>query len=69
MANVKDLTIDVTARLTVSDDTAERCLRLLEMWQADNPDKQILGEWIPGRGTVFRIAPRPLSEPAGGDGE
>lgn len=35
------LNIDVNARVTVSDDMAERCLRLLEMWQEDNPDKCI----------------------------
>ena len=40
----KDLTIEVTAKLTVSDETARRCLKLLEMWQNDNPDKYIQGE-------------------------
>lgn len=44
MAKKIDLTIDVDARLTVSDETAERCLRLLEMWQDDNPGKRILQE-------------------------
>lgn len=38
------LEINVDARLTVSDETAERCLRLLEMWQDDNPCKMILQE-------------------------
>lgn len=37
----KDLNIEVNARITVSDAMAERCLRLLEMWQEDNPDKYI----------------------------
>lgn len=37
----KDLSIEVNARITVSDAMAERCLRLLEMWQEDNPDKYI----------------------------
>ena len=36
------LSVDVSAKLTVSDETAERCLRLLEMWQEDNPDKNIV---------------------------
>lgn len=44
MAKKTDLTIDVDARLSVSDETAERCLRLLEMWQDDNPGKRILQE-------------------------
>jgi len=56
---VNDLTIDVNARVTVSDETVERCLRIIEMWIDDNPDKTILGEKMPmadGRErTLFRI--------------
>lgn len=37
----RDLSIEVNARITVSDAMAERCLRLLEMWQEDNLDKYI----------------------------
>lgn len=59
MAKIEELTVEVNARLFVSDETAERCLRLLEMWQKDNPDRQIQGEWIPGEGAAFRIVPRP----------
>ena len=40
---VDNLTIDVTARLTISDETAERCLRLLEMYLNDNQDVSISG--------------------------
>ncbi len=57
MAKIDDLTINVTPRITVSDETAERCLRLLEMWQNDNPDKRIQGEWMAG-GVAFRIRSR-----------
>lgn len=52
----KDLTIEVKASLSVSDETARRCLKLLEMWQEDNPDKFIQGERIAttdGYRTVF----------------
>lgn len=42
----KELTIDVNARLTVSDEMASRCLRLLEMWQNDNPDKMIIRDTV-----------------------
>ena len=38
------LSVTVSANITVSDSTAERCLRLLEMWQEDNPDSRILCE-------------------------
>lgn len=37
-----DLTIDVTARLTVSDEIADRCLVLLEWWQNDHNEQQIM---------------------------
>ena len=36
--------IEVEARVTVSDETAERCLRLLEIWQNDHMDKRIFAE-------------------------
>ena len=52
------LTVDVTARLTVPDETIDRCLRLLEMWQEDNPDKYIEGTEImtdTGKQTIYQI--------------
>lgn len=42
MAKIEDVTIDVTAKLNISDETAERCMRLLEMWMDDNPGKTLL---------------------------
>ena len=42
MAKADKVTFEIAARLAVSDETAERCLRILEMWQDDNPDKAIL---------------------------
>lgn len=55
------MTVDVTARLTVPDETIDRCLRLLEMWQEDNPDKYIEGKEIltdTGRKTIYQICVR-----------
>lgn len=55
------LTVDVIARLTVPDETIDRCLRLLEMWQEDNPDKYIEGKEIltdTGRKTIYQICVR-----------
>lgn len=40
---LQELNIDVTASLTVSEQTAERCLRILEMYLQDNPEKYIVG--------------------------
>ena len=69
MANVKDLTVTVSANLTVSDETVQRCLRLLEMWQADNPDRMIEGEWMEHNQVEFRIVPFKTKAALGGDGD
>ena len=37
-----DLTIDVEARITVSNEMADRCLALLEMWQKDHCDQRLM---------------------------
>lgn len=55
MATAKELTVEVSAKLTVSDETAERCMRLLEMWMDDNPDRMIICDNINNRHTL-RIA-------------
>ena len=56
-----ELTVDVHAKLAVPDKTIDRCLRLLEMWQEDNPDKYIEVKEIltdTGRKTIFQICVR-----------
>lgn len=55
---INDVRISVTANITVSDEMAERCLRLLEIWQDDNADKKIIGEKLSDGRTVFRIVTR-----------
>lgn len=67
MANLKDLTVTVNAKLTVSDETAERCMRLLEMWQSDNPDRKIEGEWMEHNRVEFRIVPFKTEAALGGE--
>ena len=42
MTKLSDITVDVNARLIINDEMANRCLRLLEMWQEDNPDAVII---------------------------
>ena len=37
----EELTVEVKAKLTVSDETALRCARILNIWKEDNPDKYI----------------------------
>ena len=39
MASAESITINCP--VTVDTKTAERCLKLLEIWQDDNPDKYI----------------------------
>lgn len=43
MAKTDKITVDVEAKITVSDATCECCLKLIEMWLNDNPDKRIYG--------------------------
>ena len=52
MANTDELTVEVTAKLTVSDETAKRCMALLEMWMDDNPDKNIVCDLVPCNGMM-----------------
>ena len=51
----KELSIEVQARVVVTDEMAERCLRLLEMWQDDNSNAKIIGERQPDGRTRFHL--------------
>lgn len=42
MAKADSITFNV--RLNIPDETICRCLRILEMWMDDNPDKRIIVE-------------------------
>lgn len=55
---INDVRISVTANITVTDEMAERCLRLLEIWQDDNADKHIVGKRQANGRTAFRIVTR-----------
>lgn len=41
---LRDFSVSIDAVVKVSDETAARCLRLLEIWQDDNPNKFIICE-------------------------
>lgn len=43
MTKVDELTVSVNVGLSVSDETAQACLKLIELWLNDNPDKCIEG--------------------------
>lgn len=43
MANQK-LSIDVFTNLTITDETAEKCCRLLEMWMDEDPYRKVVCE-------------------------
>lgn len=55
-----EITVEVEARITISMETAERCLRILEMWQDDHPQWFIEGTKGKDGKTRYRIAPRLL---------
>lgn len=59
MAKLDDLTVEVSARLTISEDTAERCLRLLEMYLEDHQDRKVEYSYSPGVGPKLQITARP----------
>ena len=42
----QELTIEVNAKVALSDEMAARCLRLLEFWLNDNPDVEIICEKV-----------------------
>ena len=41
MKGLDNLVVKVDCKVEVSDQTAEHCLKLLEIWQDNNPDKYI----------------------------
>lgn len=59
----KEVTITVNTEISVSDETAECCLKLLEIWKRNNPEKEIIGkriETLTGDKIIFRIVDRKL---------
>lgn len=44
MAKATEITVDVHVK--IPDDTICRCLRILEMWMDDNPDKRIVVDQV-----------------------
>lgn len=62
----KGITINVDCKLSVSTETVELCLKLLEIWSDENPNKRIEGELIGterGLKTRFRITDRERRNP------
>lgn len=43
MAKIDELTFSVNVKLSVSDDTVETCLRLIEMWLNEDVTRAIHG--------------------------
>lgn len=53
-----ELTIDVSVNIAVSDETANKCLRILEFYMNDNKDKRIVSETAEDGGARLRISGR-----------
>lgn len=47
MMKAEKLEIPIYAELTVTDETADRCLRILEMWMDDHPHETIICDLVP----------------------
>jgi len=54
MAKATEITVDV--KVKIPDETICRCLRVLEMWMDDNPDKNIVVERVEGITGYHHIA-------------
>lgn len=52
MAKATEITVKVG--VTVTDKTAISCLKILEMWMDDNPDRNIVCDLIPCRDGIRR---------------
>ena len=44
---LNELSVTVKANMTIPDETAKRCMALLEMWMDDNPNKNIVCDLVP----------------------
>ncbi len=40
---IDELTVEVSTNMRVRDETVNRCLKLIQWWLNDNPDKMIEG--------------------------
>lgn len=50
---------EICAKFTIPDETAERCLRILEMYLQDNPEKYISGgDLFEGKVSPLRLEER-----------
>lgn len=46
MAKAQEITVDV--KVNIPDETIYQCLRVLEMWMDNNPDKDIVVDRVEG---------------------
>lgn len=53
MAIIDRLSVEVAATLTISDEMADRCLRMLEWWQNDHPEQFLIGTTADDGSTRF----------------
>ena len=40
---IDEMTVEISANMRVNDEAVNRCLKLIEWWLNDNPDKRIVG--------------------------
>ena len=63
MGVIDNISVKIDCKLDVPDQTIECCLKLLEIWQENNPDKYIdimRAETPEGHKTLFAIGRRTL---------
>lgn len=52
---IDKLTVEVSTNMRVSDETVNRCLKLIQWWLNDNPDKRIVGGMRNANGKVEKL--------------
>ena len=52
---IDELTVEVSANIRVSDETVNLCLKLIQWWLNDNPDKRIVGGIRKPNGKVEKL--------------
>lgn len=52
---IDEINVEVKAEMRISDETVNRCLKLIQWWLNDNPDKRIVGGMRNENGKVEKL--------------
>ena len=52
---MNEINVEVNAKMRISDETVNNCLKLIQIYLNDNPDKELLGGIRKGNGKVENL--------------